>query len=270
MHDEHPPITQRTIERITGGRRESIEDTLVVEEPMEIRVRGQGIAVTMRTPGHDYELAAGFLVSEGIINDFAQVLAINHCQQGEGSDHNNVVNVYLAPKVEVDMEKLTRHVFASSSCGLCGKASIDAIQQQFPPIESPPSVSPDLIQGLPDKLRDQQSVFDTTGALHAAALFDHEGNLFVLREDVGRHNAVDKAIGHAFLEKQSLENHILLVSGRASFEILQKALSARIPTIAAVSAPSHLAVDFAEQNNQTLIGFLRDNRLNRYTGSLSG
>lgn len=268
MSHEHPPTTRRTIQRINGGQRESVEDTLVVEEPLEIRVRGRGIAVTMRTPGHDYELAAGFLVSEGIIENFAQVLAINHCQQGEAADHANVVNVYLAPKVEVDLEKLSRHVFASSSCGLCGKATIDAVQQQFPPIDKPADISPDLIRSLPDRLREQQSVFDNTGALHAAALFDHEGKLLVVREDVGRHNAVDKAIGHAFLEQQlPLENHILLVSGRASFEILQKALSARIPTIAAVSAPSHLAVEFAERNNQTLIGFLRDQRMNVYTAS---
>lgn len=267
MSDEHSPVATRTIERITDGQHETIEDTLVVEEPLEIRVRGQGIAVTMRTPGHDYELAAGFLVSEGIISDFAEVLAINHCQQGEAAEHANVVNVYLSPKVDVDLEKLTRHVFASSSCGLCGKASIDAIQQQFPPIENPRKISTQLIQSLPDKLRAQQDVFASTGGLHAAALFDQQGELLVLREDVGRHNAVDKAIGHAFLNQQlPLENHILLVSGRASFEILQKALAARIPTIAAVSAPSHLAVEFAEQNRQTLIGFLRGNRMNVYTG----
>jgi FdhD protein len=267
--DEHPPTKIHSIQRITDGVSERTDDTLVVEEPMEIRIRGKGIAVTMRTPGHDYELAAGFLVSEGIIDNFADVLAINHCTQPDAVETGNIVNVFLAPKVEVDLEKLTRHVFASSSCGLCGKATIDAVQQQFPAIENRPTHTAATIRTLSAKLARQQDVFASTGALHAAAIFDRTGDLIVLREDVGRHNTVDKAIGHGFLNQQlPFANHILLVSGRASFEILQKALSAGIPTIAAVSAPSHLAVRFAEQNNQTLIGFLRENRMNVYTGSV--
>lgn len=267
---DHAPTTTRSIQRIANGRSETVEDILVVEEPLEIRVKGQGIAVTMRTPGHDYELAAGFLISEGIINRFADVLAINHCTQPEAAETGNVVNVFLSPKVEVDMEKLTRHVFASSSCGLCGKASIDAVQQQFPPIKDRPPIAAETVQSLSAKLNEAQDVFASTGGLHAAALFDRQGDLLVLREDVGRHNAVDKVIGHAFLqEKLPLNEHALMVSGRASFEILQKALSAGIPTVAAVSAPSHLAVEFAAGNNQTLIGFLRENRMNVYSGSVN-
>lgn len=267
--DERSPTVKRPIQRMADGQCESVDDVLVVEDPLEIRVRGQGIAVTMRTPGHDYELAAGFLVTEGVINKFADVLAINHCTQGEAAETGNVVNVFLSPKVEVEMEKLTRHVFASSSCGLCGKASIDAVQQQFPPIANSNTVSAETVWSLPGKLEQAQDVFASTGALHAAALFDNDGKLLVLREDVGRHNAVDKVIGHAFLNQSiPLSHHILMVSGRSSFEILQKALAAGIPTVAGVSAPSSLAVDFAERNNQTLIGFLRENRMNVYTGEL--
>ena len=267
--DERSPTVTRPIRRIFEGECESVEDTLVVEDPLEIRVRGQGIAVTMRTPGHDCELAAGFLVTEGVIRNFSDVLAINHCTQGDAAETGNVVNVFLSPKVEVDMEKLTRHVFASSSCGLCGKASIDAVQQQFAPIEKSSLLALETVRALPAKLEQAQDVFASTGALHAAALFDENGELLVLREDVGRHNAVDKVIGHAFLNNfLPLANHILMVSGRSSFEILQKALAAGIPAIAAVSAPSSLAVEFAARNNQTLIGFLRKNRMNVYTGEL--
>jgi len=267
--DEHPPIVNRQILRISGSDVETVEDALVVEEPMEIRVKGQGIAVTMRTPGHDYELVAGFLVSEGIVRDFAGVLAINHCTQGEAAETKNVVNVYLSPRVEVDMEKLTRHVFASSSCGLCGKATIEAVHQQFAPIEKAAVLSPDMIRSLPGKLERAQDVFARTGGLHAAAIFDEAGELVVLREDVGRHNAVDKVIGYGFLNEQlPFSEHVLLVSGRASFEIVQKALAARIRTVVAVSAPSSLAVEFAERNNQTLVGFLRENRMNVYSGGV--
>lgn len=267
--DEHPAIVKRQIRRVAGDVVELIDDALAVEEPMEIRVRGKGIAVTMRTPGHDYELAAGFLITEGVIKNFSDVLAINHCTQGEAAETENIVNVFLSPKVEVDMEKLTRHVFASSSCGLCGKASIDAVHQQSSPIDDSSAVSTDLIRSLPDKLGQVQDVFSSTGGLHAAAVFDANGELVVSREDVGRHNAVDKVIGHGFLNEQlPFSNHVLMVSGRASFEILQKALVARIPTIAAVSAPSSLAVEFAERNNQTLVGFLRQDRMNVYSGSL--
>ncbi|MBG87384.1 MAG: sulfurtransferase FdhD [Verrucomicrobiales bacterium] len=267
--DEHPATKSLKITRYRDGAVEEVEDVLVVEDPLEIRVRGEAVAVTMRTPGHDYELAAGFLCTEAVITRTADVLAINHCQIGEAADTGNVVNVYVSPKLELDLEKLTRHVFASSSCGLCGKATIDAVQQQFPKIEDAPPVSAELIASLPQKLREAQDVFSSTGGLHAAALFDLNGELIVLREDVGRHNAVDKVIGHGFLagEFPCTEN-ILLVSGRASFEIMQKALAAQISIIAAVSAPSSLAVDFARENGQTMIGFLREGRMNVYTGDV--
>ncbi len=240
-------------------------DYLAREEPLEIRVRGKSVAITMRTPGYDAELAAGFLVSEGLIRKRAEIVEIAHCQQGEAALHGNVLNVFMAPSVSIDFERLTRHVFASSSCGLCGKASIEAVQQHFPPVTSKVRISTKTLTSLPGKLRAEQEAFDQTGGLHAAALFDAKGKMLVLREDVGRHNAVDKVIGHAFMRGLlPLEKQVLLVSGRASFEILQKALAARIPIIAAVSAPSSLAVEFAQENGQTLVGFLRGNAMNVY------
>jgi len=238
------------------------DDLLAVEEPLEIRVRGTSVAVTMRTPGHDDELAAGFLLTEGLIRDRGDVTAIAHCPAA--AQPNNTLNVHLAPSVEVDMARLTRHVFASSSCGLCGKASIDSVHQHFPPVASKARVRADVLVRLPDALRRAQATFDRTGGLHAAALFDTRGRLIVLREDVGRHNAVDKVIGHGFLQGLLPFDGILLVSGRASFEILQKALAARVPMVCAVSAPSSLAVRFADESNQTLVGFLRRNRMNVY------
>lgn len=241
------------------------QDQLVREEPLEIRVRGRSVAVTMRTPGHDEELAAGFLLSEGLVQQRSDVIGIAPCLQG--SAPQNTLNVFLSPKVSVNFEQLTRHVFASSSCGLCGKTSIAAIHQHFPPIETPITVSAKALLGLPERLRVAQSAFQQTGGLHAAAICSATGRLLLVREDVGRHNAVDKVIGRGLLDDRLPFNaHILLVSGRASFEIVQKALAARIPVIAAISAPSSLAVEFAEQSGQTLVGFLRDGRFNVYTG----
>jgi FdhD protein len=225
-------------------------------------VRGQAIAVTMRTPGHDEELAAGFLLTEGILKQRADVIEIAPCQV-EGAD--NILNVFLAPEVPLDLERLTRHVFSGSSCGLCGKASIESIQQQFPPIQTRLEIPLEILLTLPQKLRAAQTTFDATGGLHAAGLFDCEGQLLIAREDIGRHNAVDKVLGHAFLANQlPLSNQILLVSGRASFEIMQKALAAGIPAIAAVSAPSSLAVEFARESNQALYGFVREKSANQY------
>ncbi len=242
------------------------DDTLVREEPLEIRIRGRGIAVTMRTPGADAELAAGFLLTEGLIRSRADLVEIAHCGRGEAALLGNTLNVFLAPHVTVDFERLTRHVFASSSCGLCGKASIDTVHQNFPPLKSRLTLAPALIHELPEKLRAAQTAFATTGGLHGAAIFDSRGNLVVAREDVGRHNAVDKVIGHALLKNLlPLDQHVLLVSGRASFEIMQKALAARVPIIAAVSAPSSLAVEFARESGQTLIGFLRGRSFNMYS-----
>ena len=250
------------IVRFRDGKRVDADDDLAREEPLEIRVRGRAISVTMRTPGHDDELAAGFLLTEGVVSRATDILAIEPCEQ---NDEGNLVNVRLAPEVNVDFEKLSRHVFASSSCGLCGKATIESLRSMFPPVESKMQIAAATVLQLPHAMRQSQPTFDKTGGLHAAALFDQSGKLLVLREDVGRHNAVDKVIGHALLHSISLSNHILLVSGRSSFEIMQKALAARIPIVAAVSAPSSLAVEFARENNQTLIGFLREGRMNVYS-----
>jgi FdhD protein len=247
-----------------GTSAERADDELAHEEPLEIRVRGRAISVTMRTPGHDEELAAGFLATEGMISRRADVLRIEPCGRNEDG---NLVNVQLAPEVAVDFDKLTRHVFASSSCGLCGKATIDAVKGQFPAITSDLVVDAQTVLGLPEKMRQTQATFDRTGGLHAAAIFSASGELIVLREDVGRHNALDKVIGYGLLNGLlPYDNHILLVSGRTSFEIIQKALAARVPIIAAVSAPSSLAVDFAKESGQTLIGFLRGERMNIYAG----
>ena len=256
--------TTRAVLRYDDGVTRDGPDELVGEEPMEIRVRGRAISVTMRTPGHDDELAVGFLLTEGVIRSAADVLRVDPCERNE---FGNVINVLLAPDVHVDFDRLTRHVFASSSCGLCGKANVDAIRGQFPPITSGLAVSAEMILTLPDRMRQTQTTFDRTGGLHAAALFDAAGELLVLREDVGRHNAVDKVVGHALGRGLlPLSDTVLMLSGRASFEIMQKALAAGIPIVAAVSAPSGLAAEFADESGQTLVGFVRGRRLNVYAG----
>ena len=241
-------------------------DALAHEEPLEIRVRGRSVAVTMRSPGHDEELAAGFLLTEGLLRRAGDVVEIAHCRQGGAAKDQNVLNVFLSPSVEVDLEQLTRHVFASSSCGLCGKASIEAVQQHFPPVESHLALSSQTLLEFPRRLRAGQETFQQTGGLHAAAVFDGHGRLIILREDVGRHNAVDKVIGWGFLRHElPFDRHALMISGRASFEIMQKALAARIPVVCAVSAPSSLAVEFARESGQTLVGFLRGDSFNLYS-----
>lgn len=248
-----------------GDRPLDERDELVVEEPLEIRVRGRSVCVTMRTPEHDEELAAGFLLTEGVIGNAADVLRIEPC--GRNAD-DNVLNVVLAPDISFNFDDLTRHVFASSSCGLCGKASIDSVHQHFPPLPSGDDLTIDatILADLPERMRQEQTTFDQTGGLHAAAVFDRTGAPIVVREDVGRHNAVDKVIGYGLLNDHlPFDAHVLMVSGRASFEIVQKSLAARIPIIAAVSAPSSLAVQFAQESGQTLVGFLRDRRMNAYT-----
>jgi FdhD protein len=255
--------------RWDGRTAAEVDDELAIEEPLEIRVRGRAVSVTMRTPGHDEDLAAGFLLTEGVIGAGADVLRFEHCGRNE---HGNVLNVTLAPHVRVDFDRLTRHVFASSSCGVCGKATIDSVKSQFPPVTPKLTIDAPIITSLPDIMRAAQSAFDRTGGIHAAAIFDADGTLIVAREDVGRHNAVDKAIGYCLGRgvrggdgRFPLDRHVLLVSGRSSFEILQKALAARIPIVASVSAPSSLAAEFASESGQTLIGFLRDSRMNVYT-----
>jgi FdhD protein len=252
-----------SILRFRDGVRENASDELSTEEPLEIRVKNRAVSVTMRTPGHDDELAAGFLLTEGMIHSRADVVGIELCAfDREG----NVLNVQLAPSANVDFDKLTRHVFASSSCGVCGKATIDSIHAKFPPIESDVVVDAKTLLALPEKLRAAQATFDRTGGLHAAGLFDLSGNLLVAREDVGRHNAVDKVLGWGFLsQKLPFDRHVLLVSGRSSFEIMQKALAGRVCIVAAVSAPSSLAVEFALESGMTLVGFLREGRMNIYS-----
>jgi FdhD protein len=247
-----------------GGKSRKQSDSLAVEEPLEIRVRGRSVAVTMRTPGHDRELAAGFLLTERIIRHRKDLVDIATCHAS--LEPQNTLDVFLKAGVQVDFASLTRHVFATSSCGLCGKASIEAVKQNFPPVDSTLKVAAKVIAGLPNRMRLAQRTFSQTGGLHAAAIFDARGKLIVLREDIGRHNAVDKVIGFGFLENQfPFDQHILLVSGRASFEIMQKALAARIPIVCAVSAPSSLAVEFARASRQTLVGFLRGESMNVYS-----
>jgi len=262
----HAVHVQATMESIThvplvrqgpDGSRQAT-DALAVEEPLELRLDGHPISVLMRTPGHDMELAAGFLVTEGIVHAMSQVRKI------EPRPDENRVLVFLQEDVRVDLARLTRHLFTGSSCGLCGKATLDAILTHSPPISTVPEVQDEVILSAPDRLRAAQSIFDTTGGLHAAGIFSTSGDLLVSREDIGRHNAVDKVIGRAFLDRLDLSETFLLVSGRVSFEIMQKALTARIPLVAAVSAPSSLAVEFAKESGQGLIGFLRPPAFNRY------
>jgi FdhD protein len=255
---------KKKILRWTSGTSPTSEsDVIAVEEPLEIQVETRPISVTMRTPGHDEELAAGFLVSEGLISNRSQIAKIAPYPRNEAG---NAINFFLQPHVQVDFEKLTRHVFASSSCGLCGAATIEAVQKVFPSVSTPITLPASVIESLPAKLRQQQDGFDASGGLHAAGLFDEKGKSTVVREDVGRHNAVDKVLGYAlFKGLLPLHRSILVVSGRASFEILQKALAGGIGIIVAVSAPSSLAVDFAENNGQTLIGFAREGRMNLYS-----
>lgn len=265
MNPENPAIADVQVRKVNAtGACNEVSDVTAREEPLEIRVEGRSVAVVMRTPGHDEELAAGFLVSEGVVQSARDILEVSQCPS-TGNKHGNIVDVLLGGAV-VNWDSLTRHVFSASSCGLCGKTSIESVFQRFPAVKGDWQVTPALIASLPAKLRAAQETFSQTGGLHASGLFDLDGNLVVLREDVGRHNALDKILGHALMNGLlPLDRHILLVSGRVSFEIIQKALAAGIPLVAAISAPSSLAVDFAQEANQTLIGFLRGETMNVYT-----
>lgn len=250
------------MQKVDGEASTPLQDLLAVEEPLEIHVGEKAISLTMRTPGHDRELACGFLFTEGILQDFRQIRDIHTSK--------NRIAVSLNPDVEVDFERLERHFYTTSSCGVCGKASIEALRitgcPQLP--RDSPRVSAAVIHGLPASLRSAQAVFERTGALHAAALFDARGKLILLREDVGRHNAVDKLVGAQMLDGRTpLSANLLLVSGRTSFELAQKALMAGIPILAAVGAPSSLAVETAQRFNMTLLGFVRDGRFNIYSGA---
>jgi FdhD protein len=245
-------------------------DTLVAEEPLEIRLNGRPLAITMRTPGDDFALAAGFLVSEGVLGEADEVANIVYCAGAtrDGSNTFNVVDVTTASGVVIPDITLERNVYTTSSCGLCGKASLDAVVTiaRRPIDDTPPvRVAPKTLAELPDRLRAAQQVFERTGGLHAAALFTPDGELVDVREDVGRHNAVDKLVGRALRRGAlPLSRSVLLVSGRASFELAQKAVMAGIPVLAAVSAPSSLAVDLAAETGLTLIGFLRGPSMNVY------
>ena len=246
------------------------EDALAAEEPMEIRVGGRSVAVVMRTPGHDRELAAGFLVTEGVLRRRDEVWDMVYCRGDGTAPEDNILDVVLAPGVAVDWARLTRNVFTSSSCGVCSKASIEAVRAQFPAIAAPLSPRRAVLAALPERLRAVQAGFAATGGLHASALFDAAGELLVAREDVGRHNALDKVVGHAFFtDRLPLAGTILLVSGRVSFELMQKALAAGIPAVAAISAPTSAAVEFARASGQVLVGFLRGERMNVYAGTLA-
>jgi len=245
-----------------------VDDQLAAEEPLEIRVGGTPLTVMMRTPGHERELALGFLYGEGIIRQAADVAQMRILPNGEHPDLENVIDVELtrdAPGVD---RRWQRNFLAASSCGLCGVSSIEAIHESAPPLpEDGLVVDRDTIYGLDARLRSEQAIFARTGGLHAAGLFTASGEPVAVREDIGRHNAVDKIVGHAVERRLlPLDRHILMVSGRTSFEIVQKALQARIPVLVAVSAPSSLARDLAQASNQTLIGFLRGRSLNVYSG----
>lgn len=244
------------------------EDYLAAEEPLEIRVGDHPLSVTMRTPGHDLELSAGFLFTEGLITKREQIVSLENVVENGETNRGNVVRAVLAPESTPDFEKMRRHFFAASSCGICGKASIDAVRSRSLEPPNPDfRLDAEVLLRLPDALRASQAVFGRTGGLHAAALFDAKGELLVLREDIGRHNAVDKVIGWALLDNQvPLREAVLLVSGRGGFEIVQKAIVAGLPIVASVSAPSSLAVQLARELGLTLIGFLRGRRFVIYAG----
>lgn len=242
------------------------KDALAVEEPVELRVESQGhaqsLSITMRTPGHDFELATGFLFTEGLIKSKKDIESIRHC-----GPLSNIVRIKLSDQTEWDWQKFQRHFYMSSSCGICGKSSIEAVRQEgLEKNRSRINMTTPTLQSLPQRLREAQKNFSQTGGLHASAIFNTEGELKLLREDVGRHNALDKVIGAGLNLEMNFNDKVLLLSGRASFELIQKAVLARIPMVAAIGAPSSLAVALAKEFNITLVGFLRENRFNIYSG----
>ncbi|ABM14810.1 MULTISPECIES: formate dehydrogenase accessory sulfurtransferase FdhD [Mycolicibacterium] len=274
---------RRRVHHVTTGDAVARPDTLVVEEPLEIRVNGAPITVTMRTPGSDVELAQGFLLTEGIISSREDIVSVRYCRgapvpvpeslrssppEEQAANTYNVLDVTLAHGVPTPDVDPTRNFYTTSSCGVCGKASLDAVRliSKHAPGDDPATVTAETLSALPDKLRDAQKVFAATGGLHGAALFGTDGTELVVREDIGRHNAVDKVVGWALENRRiPLGDTVLLVSGRASFELTQKAVMAGIPVLAAVSAPSSLAVDLASQSGLTLVAFLRGDSMNVYT-----
>lgn len=261
---------RRRVIRIEAGRRTTRPDTLVAEEPLEIRVEGRPLSVTMRTPGDDFDLVAGFLTTEGVVAAPADVATMRYCAGATDGGMNtyNVIDVALGDGVAPPAASLDRNFYTTSSCGVCGKASVDAVRtvSRWVVDADPARVPASVVVGLPQCLRTAQKVFDKTGGLHAAGLFDAEGSLLCVREDIGRHNAVDKVVGWAARAGAlPLRGHVLMVSGRASFELVQKAVMAGIPVLAAVSAPSTLAVDLAVEAGLTLVGFLRGTSMNVYS-----
>ena len=273
---KRPNQVDRRVVRLRGADWSDDDDVVAAEEPMEIRViweaadgpAKKSIAITMRTPGDDFELAAGFLFGEALIRSREDIVDIAYCKDEEEEQQFNIVTVTLRPGLIFDTSRLERNFFTTSSCGVCGKATLDALEVQgCHVIPAGFRVSSETICGLPEKLREAQAVFDATGGLHAAGLFSPSGKLIDLKEDVGRHNALDKLIGAQTLKGNApLSNVVLLLSGRASFELLQKALVARIPVVASVGAPSSLAVELAEEFDITLVGFVRKTGFNVYTG----
>jgi len=265
--------TKIRVRVVEDGQTRVRPDALATEEPMEIRVISGGsrqtVAVTMRTPGADFELAAGFLYGEGIVSSPEDIKKISYCVDPDvdAEQQYNIVNVELRAGRKYDPRPLERHFYTTSACGVCGKASLEQLELRGCPVIPPgPEIAAEKIYSLPEKLREAQGLFEATGGLHAAALFDAEGDLLALREDVGRHNATDKLVGWALLEgRLPLGDHAVMVSGRSSFEILQKCLTAGVPIVCAISAPSSLAVDVARRFNITLVGFLRGNRFNVYS-----
>ncbi|WGV27232.1 formate dehydrogenase accessory sulfurtransferase FdhD [Halotia branconii] len=261
--------TKTQIWVVENSKKRLRQDYLTTEEPLEIRLTSprRTVAVTMRTPGADFELAAGFLYGEGVINCKQDIQRISYCVEGE--QRYNIVNVELRQGLIPDLQPLERHFYTSSACGVCGKASLEALRLRgCPVVASSLMVTPEIIYSLSNQLRAAQGIFTATGGLHAAGLFDAQGQLLHLREDIGRHNALDKLIGTALLSDElPLNNHLVMVSGRSSFEILQKSTAAGVPIVCSVSAPSSLAVSVAEEFGITLIGFLRGERFNIYTGS---
>jgi len=263
--------TKQSIWTVENNHITRKKDVLATEEPLEILLRAgeeqRTLAITMRTPGNDYDLAAGFLYNEGIIHSKADFTNMTYCVDGNQQEYNSL-RVQLTVDSMPHLHQLERHFFTNSACGVCGTTMLDDLSERnIPTIPAGPVVDPSLITSLPDKLRQSQALFESTGGLHAAALFDLDGNLLALREDVGRHNALDKLIGWGLLNDQlPFHNKVLMVSGRASYELLQKSFVAGVPVFCAVSAPSSLAVNVAERFGMTLIGFLRGNRFNVYTG----
>lgn len=273
-----PKTVEKQVLRHENGNLNSLNDHLAIEEPLEIRLvyfkdgtsHSQSLSITMRTPGNDFELAIGFLTSENILNSYHDIEKIDFCGPKKGDlNLRNIVKVELKEGVEIEWSKLQRHFYTTSSCGVCGKTSLEALENSACQWVSANDFTTtyDLIFNLPKALLSNQEAFEQSGGLHATALFNQEGNLLCLREDVGRHNAMDKVVGWALENGHlPLNNHILLWSGRASFELMQKAAIAGIPVVAAIGAPSNLAVDIAKQFNLTLVGFLKQGRMNIYHG----